>query len=127
MTTKSSTVLIIDDDADIRELLRIVLEGEGYPVNLAADGLDALEQLKAGARPALILLDLMTPGMDSEDFLKRLREGPCAKTPVVIMSGHNAAQKTSKELKAACCLTKPVEFEELLKTVKRFMPVRAKR
>jgi|SRR5262249_34595288 len=127
MTTKPSTILIIDDDADIRELLRIILEGEGYHVNLAADGFDALEQLKAGARPALILLDLMTPRMDGEEFLKRLRHGPYAKTPVIIMSGHSAAEKASNELKAVCCLPKPVEFEELLTTVKRFMPVRAKR
>ena len=127
MTTKSSTVLIIDDDADIRELLRIVLEGEGYRVSLAADGLDALQQLRAGARPALILLDLVTPRMHGEEFLKQLREGPCAKTPVIIMSGHNAAEKTSNELKVACCLPKPVEFEELLKTVKRFIPARSKK
>jgi CheY-like chemotaxis protein len=117
----NGTVLIVDDDADIRELMKIVLESEGYRVNVASDGLDALEQLQSGTRPSLILLDLMMPRMDGEQFLKEIRSTRSSRTPVVIMSGHAAAQRKADELHAVYCLMKPVECSELLKTVKRFL------
>jgi len=118
--TNTTTVLIVDDDADIREVIKIFLEADGYRVSIAADGLDALEQLRAGLRPGLILLDLMMPRLDGEQFLIQFRAGRFADTAVVIMSGHSAAEKKADELKADSCLRKPVEAEELLKTVRRF-------
>src|SRR6185437_10873013 len=60
-------VLIVEDDADIRELLSSVLVLEGYPVVTAADGAEGLEQLRT-AHPALVLLDLMMPSMDGWEF-----------------------------------------------------------
>ena len=114
------TILIVEDDADIRELMKIFLEADGYRVNVATDGLDALEELQRGPRPALILLDLMMPRMDGEQFLKQMRAGRYADIPVVIMSGHPAAEKKAEELNAAFCLLKPVEVDELLKTVRQF-------
>jgi len=127
MKNNTPSVLIVEDDADIRELLRICLEADGYRVNSAADGLDALQQLQAGTRPALILLDLMTPRMDGEEFLQQMRASPFASIPVVIMSGHNASAKKAQELKVACCLMKPVEFEDLLRTVRRLTAARARK
>ena len=114
------TILIVEDDADIRELMKIFLEADGYRVNLAADGLDAFEELQSGPRPALILLDLMMPRMDGEQFLKKLRGSRFADVPVIIMSGHSAAEKKAGELNAASCLMKPVEVDQLLKTVRQF-------
>jgi CheY-like chemotaxis protein len=116
----STTVLIVDDDADIREVMKIFLEANGYHVNVAADGLDALEQLRAGPRPELILLDLMMPRLDGEQFLKQFRASRFADIPVVIISGYTLAEKKANELMAACCLMKPVEAEHLLTTVRRF-------
>src|SRR5215475_7969919 len=101
MKTNTPSVLIVEDDADIRELLQICLEADGYRVNSAADGLEALQQLQAGKRPALILLDLLTPRMDGEEFLQQMRASPFASIPVVIMSGHNASAKKAQELKVA--------------------------
>ena len=118
--TNSTTIMVIDDDADIRELMKMFLEADGYDVSLAKDGLDAIEQLQAGARPALILLDLMLPRMDGEQFLKRMRAGRFGKIPVVVISGHNAAQQKAVEIQAVSCLEKPVELDELLKTVRQF-------
>jgi CheY-like chemotaxis protein len=120
MTKDNGTVLIVDDDADIRELMKIILETEGYRVNVAADGVEALQLLRAGAHPALILLDLMMPRMDGEQFLKEMRSTHFSRTPVVIMSGHVASQTKANELHASFCLMKPVECADLLKTVKRF-------
>ena len=120
MTKEDFTILIVDDDADIRDLLKLLLEHRGYTVHVAADGVDALEQLQNGLRPKVILLDLMMPRMDGEQFLKRIRSTPFGKTPVVILSGHSTAHKVAGELAVDHCLMKPVEFSELLKTVERF-------
>jgi len=124
---KCPSLLIVEDDADIRELMKIFLEAEGYQVSLAADGLDALEQLQAGARPSLILLDLMMPRMDGEQFLSEMQSRRFSQTPVVIMAGHCAVQQRADQLKAVCCLTKPVELDELLSTVRQLVPVHVKR
>ncbi len=114
------TILIVEDDADIRELMKIFLEADGYGVNLAADGLGAFEELNAGLRPALILLDLIMPRMDGEQFLRQLRGSRFANIPVIVISGHSAAEKKAQELNATSCLMKPVEVDQLLKTVRQF-------
>jgi CheY-like chemotaxis protein len=123
--SSTTAVMIVDDDVDIRELIKMLLEADGYRVNLAADGVDAFEQLQAGTRPALILLDLMMPRMDGEQFLKQIRGSGFANIPVVIISGHCAVQKKAEELNVVC-LMKPVECAELLKTVRRFARARSK-
>jgi CheY-like chemotaxis protein len=126
MRQNDELILIVDDDEDIRELLSLVLEAAGYRVKVAADGLDALEQIQEGEPPALILLDLMMPRMDGQHFLRKLTSlFPDA--VVVIMSGHAAAQTIADEFKVACCLTKPVELDDLLNAVKRFAPAHPKR
>ncbi len=120
MTAANAFVMIVDDDEDIREIAKLLLEGEGHCVATAADGLDAWQQLEGGESPSLILLDLMMPRMDGEQFLHALRASPRAAIPVVIMSGHNAASVKARELTANGCLTKPIELEELFETVRRF-------
>ena len=119
MTRVSPLLMVVDDDEDIREVLRLFLEIDGYRVTTAIDGLDALDQLKTRERPSLILLDLMMPRMDGERFMKTLRAGPFADIPVVIMSGHRDASDKAKELDGNCCLMKPVEFDELMDVVHR--------
>jgi CheY-like chemotaxis protein len=113
-------VLVVDDDEDIRELLKVFLEADGYQVNTAADGLEAWEQISDGHAPDLILLDLMMPRMDGKQFLKKLRQSRSKRLAVVILSA-NAGKREAKELDADCCLTKPVEIDELLDTVRHFM------
>jgi len=120
MTSHHTTILIVEDDADIGELMQLLLEREGYSVSVASDGLEALQQLRTEVEPDLILLDLMMPRMDGEQFLKRMRADHHADIPVVILSGHVSAQAKARELHAACCLMKPVESNDLLQTVKQF-------
>jgi CheY-like chemotaxis protein len=119
---EATTIMIVDDDADIREMMKLFLEIDGYKVELAADGLDALKQLQKGAGPSLILLDLMMPRMDGEQFITQMRESRFAKIPVIIISGHSVARKKAEELHAVSCLMKPVESHELLKIVRLFAP-----
>src|SRR5215467_13475789 len=99
MTRASPLVMVVDDDEDIREVLRLFLQIDGYRVTTATDGVDALEQLKKTCeRPSLILLDLMMPRMDGEQFMKTLRAGPFADIPVVIMSGYREAGAKTRQL-----------------------------
>ncbi len=112
-------ILIVDDDADIRAILALVLDADGHEVETAADGAAALARLRRGPRPSLILLDMMMPQLDGEDVLRELRRDPGnAGIPVVILTGHPAARRKASELGAAGCLVKPVELQELLSAVR---------
>src|SRR5262245_41874314 len=99
-------VLIVDDDQDIRDTLGGVLTEEGYRVVGAANGQEALDYLKDGERPCLILLDLMMPVMDGWQFLKQQGMSPSlAEIPVVVITAAGA-QRTA-QLKASAVLAKP--------------------
>jgi CheY-like chemotaxis protein len=115
-------VLVVDDDADIREIVRMLLEAGGYRVLTACDGLDAWEQLERSEAPALILLDLMMPRMDGEQFLQQLRSTRDAGIPVVIMSGHGVSEEKAARYAASGCLAKPIDLDDLLDVVQRIVP-----
>jgi len=122
MKTVTPLLMVVDDDEDIREILKLFLEAEGYRVVTAANGRDALQQLQAREQPSLILLDLMMPDMDGEQFMNAFRRGAFAKIPVVIMSGHCEAENKVIELNANCSLMKPVEYDDLVAVAHRFAP-----
>src|SRR4051812_41618101 len=105
-------ILVVDDDEDIREILRIFLEADGHRVILASDGCSAW-RLVATDRPSLIILDWMMPEMDGEQFLKKLRPSRFGKTPVIVLSGSDSALQRARVFKAIS-LKKPVEFDELV-------------
>jgi CheY-like chemotaxis protein len=114
-------ILVVEDDDDIREVMQEALSSEGFQVDAAKDGLDALGKLDGdGRHPLLILLDMMMPKMDGETFLKTLRGMPAlAEAPVIVISGNAAARETARDLHAAGCLMKPFELEDLLRVVRK--------
>jgi two-component system, chemotaxis family, chemotaxis protein CheY len=113
-------ILLVEDDDDIREVMQEVLVSEGFGVEVAKDGIEALGKLDGARRPPLILLDMMMPKMDGETFLKVLRDRPAmADIPVVVISGNAAARDKASGLRAAACLVKPFELDELLGVVRR--------
>jgi CheY-like chemotaxis protein len=116
-----SPVLVVEDDADIRDMISQILEFEGYPVRTASDGSDALEQIRDGGRPGLILLDLMMPVMTGWQFRAAQLEDPAlADIPVVVISGDGTVAAKAGAMNAAGFLRKPVDLTTLLETVGRF-------
>src|SRR5882724_7107787 len=116
-----ATVLVVDDDVEIREALRDVLEAQGYEVAVARDGLEALGLLRTSPLPCLILLDLMMPIMDGHEFLKQQKQDPAlADVPVVIITAGRHLRSSSGIIDACDVLHKPFAREKLLSTVQQF-------
>src|SRR5262245_24697691 len=85
--TPHGPILIVEDDADLRDMMAQLLTLEGFKTETVANGRDALEYLQKGDPPDLILLDLMMPVMDGWEFRRRQREDPAlANVPVVVLS-----------------------------------------
>ncbi|WP_164009624.1 response regulator [Pyxidicoccus trucidator] len=117
-----NSVMAVDDDPDILLAFKDVLELEGYTVLLARGGREALELLRRGARPAVILLDLMMPDISGWDFRERqLADASIASLPVVVVSGQGVSARDVAALGVAGYLKKPVDLEQLLGTVERYV------
>jgi CheY-like chemotaxis protein len=120
--TRGRALCVVDDDADIREVLSEVLTFEGYDVMVAGDGQSALEMLRArknGCR--LILLDLMMPRMNGWEFRRRQLADPVlAGIPVVLLTGAGTAAKAIDELRVEVTIEKPVDLDALLAKVAQY-------
>ncbi len=110
-------VLIVEDEADLRELMRDALELQGYAVVTATDGQDALQQLSHIPPPCLILLDLMMPRMNGWEFFEKLQSRPELTTVPVIVHSSSPAQAPRGVAQA---LQKPLAFERLLSVVSEY-------
>jgi CheY-like chemotaxis protein len=118
MTASSATVLVVDDDEDVLYLLQLILQGEGYCVQAARDGHEALAVLARVDPPGLVLLDLMMPGIDGLVVLQSIRQRPELRgTRVVVMSGQTLAGAEALSRGADRVLSKPIEMDELLRVV----------
>lgn len=113
-----STVLIIEDDPDAREVLGEILRSDGYSPVVAKDGREGLATLRAGLRPCLIVLDMLMPGMDGWQFRRAQNaDRELADIPVVVVSGVKAARNSALSAGAVAFLAKPVAPEALLSAV----------
>jgi CheY-like chemotaxis protein len=111
---KAHTVLIVEDEEDLRELMRESLELRGYRVVTAQEGQEALDKIGGIDRLCLVLLDLLMPGMNGWDFFDRMRERPeLAQVPVIVHS--SASDRAPAGVTRV--LQKPVLFERLLSVV----------
>jgi two-component system response regulator MprA len=109
--TTSGYILVVDDDASIRQLTMSVFQDEGYEVRVASDGRVALSIVQNEA-PRLVVLDLQMPIMDGRTFFRALRaEGYSA--PVLLLSAYGA-EKAKAELGADDAIEKPYDIDELL-------------
>jgi CheY-like chemotaxis protein len=121
--TRRPSVLVVDDDPDIRASLAQVLEEVGYRAIQAADGVDALEVLRhqdPALRPSVILLDMMMPRMDGREFRTIQRRDPVLSTiPVLVFSAQRDVSRTAVELGVEGYLEKPLRMGALLEAVAR--------
>lgn len=117
LAAKKVSVMVIDDDVDIREILSEILADAGYSVVTAANGAEAIAMLKT-VTPSLILLDLNMPVMDGVEFRQRQRQDPAtARIPTVVMSAVHQMQDRIAGLGVDDALAKPVDLARLLQVV----------
>jgi CheY-like chemotaxis protein len=116
------TVLVVDDNPVCRDVLGILLRDSGFEVAEAANGRDALAQLRKGPAPSLIVLDLAMPAMDGPQFRQaQLRDPALADIPVVVLSGYGGPAAAGA-LGAAGYVSKPAPLDEVVRQVRRFCP-----
>jgi len=117
----SAAILIVDDDNDVRSALSEMLEEEGFSVEGAPNGREALARLRGGTvHPCVILLDLMMPGMDGWDFrTEQMRDPRLAEVPVVIVSASGFSRDSIRtQFRPAAYVEKPIERTALLHAIR---------
>jgi DNA-binding NtrC family response regulator len=113
-------MLVVDDEPEIRNLVKEILEDEDYEVALAADGQSARKALRE-RRPDLILLDIWMPDVDGITLLKEWGEQEGLPCPVIMMSGHGTVETAveATRLGAYDFLEKPLSMAKMLLTIER--------
>lgn len=115
----TATVLIVEDDPDTREMLGKFLELEGFHVETAANGQQALDKLETGVNACVIVLDLMMPVMDGWQFRRQqVLDAQLADIPVIVVSA--AGKERIAGIDADGYLSKPVDLEQLLAQVNQY-------
>ena len=113
MTSQGKSVLVVDDDPGIRAFMSIALRMEGFVVDTAADGAEALDKARR-SHPDAIVLDMLMPGMDGRDFVRAWRaEAADRQAPVVMMSA-GSAPVWADEPGVQAFLAKPFDLDMLL-------------
>jgi two-component system, OmpR family, response regulator MprA len=116
------TILVVDDEAAVRDALRRALRLEGYEVELAADGAEALRRLEQGAQPDAVLLDVLMPGVDGLEVCRRLRRSG-SRLPVLMLTARAEVSDRVAGLDAGAddYLAKPFALQELLARVRALL------
>ena len=126
MTSPAGNILIVEDDADTREMLATVLATEGFYAIGAEDGLEALHVLRTVRRrapnvPCLVLLDLKMPRLGGNEFRRAQLDDPTvASVPVAVMSGATDLEQRAQALGAVATVAKPIDIDLLLNVVRTY-------
>ena len=115
---ENHSILVVEDDQDVREAMVQVLESEGYVAVPAGDGEEAVDRLRDGLEPCLILLDLMMPRMDGWQFIEHQRQQQSS-IPIVVVSAYGSGEQV-RATGIAEYMRKPVDIDALLALVARF-------
>lgn len=117
-----ATILIVDDDESIRDLLRLHLSAAGYEVHVAPDAI-AAGYMVLRCPPDLIISDIRMPHMDGFEFIAALKADPTLpRIPVIFLTSYDQGDDRGKELGAVGYLTKPVRADRLLQLVAKHVP-----
>ena len=118
----AASILVVDDDESIRELLRLHLSGAGYEVNVAEDAI-AAGYLVLRSPPDLIISDISMPHMDGFEFVEALKsDTTLPRIPVIFLTSFDEGDQRGKELGAVGYITKPVRADRLLSMVAQHVP-----
>lgn len=113
-------ILVCDDDEGISEVIKVILEGSGYQVNILNNGKAILKKV-ASFKPDMILLDIWMPGIDGREITKVLKRDPkSTHIPVVVVSALNDTKKIAKDCGADDFLPKPFDMNNLLHLVQKY-------
>ncbi|HEU4538733.1 MAG TPA: response regulator [Polyangiaceae bacterium] len=119
MTNEPRTVLVVDDDDDLRESLTALLNLEGFAATGVCNGHEALAYLRAHARPCVIVLDLMMPVMNGAEFrAEQLRDDELAAIPVVVLSASHDGRRQAEALRASGYFPKPLPLEAFFESLR---------
>jgi two-component system, chemotaxis family, chemotaxis protein CheY len=113
------TVLVVDDDATIRQFIEMALTDQGYQVLTAEHGQAALDVVPR-SRPGLILLDMRMPVMDGWGFAEAYRRTPAPHAPIIVLTAARDADESAREIGADACLAKPFDLRDLLGLIQRY-------
>jgi len=114
---KCKNILVIEDDKSVRDMLKAVLEIEGYNVQTAENGYQGIESIVRKSPPDAILLDMMMPIMNGWEFMDFLKTNASQfKIPVIIIS---AFSETAKTVKPEAIVSKPIQLKELLSAIEK--------
>ena len=117
------SILLVEDDRDLHEAMAAILDAEGYRVIGAYDGQAAIDRLRDGVRPSVIVLDLMLPRKDGRQFrAEQLADPRLADIPVIAYSGDAGVAQAAAELRVRYWFRKPVNFGALLEAIASFCP-----
>ena len=121
MQSKKKKLLVVDDEQDILEFLKVILEDEGYIV-VTSDKDDYLERIHDDTLPDLILLDMLLSGKDGRDIVKYLKKQEKTRhIPVIMFSAHPSAREITKQAGADDFVAKPFEIDLLLNKIAQFL------
>lgn len=116
--TGPKTVLVIDDDRDLLDLVTFLLEDEGYRVETALDGLERLRKVEQ-KKPDLILLDMKMPAMNGWEFAREFHARYDRQVPIVVLTAAENARKRAEEIGAQGWVGKPFNLDTLVQAGKR--------
>ena len=118
----AASILVVDDDESIRELLRLHLSAAGYEVHVAVDAI-AAGYLVLRSPPDLIITDINMPHMDGFEFIAALKaDTTIPRIPVIFLTSYDEGDDRGRELGAVGYLTKPVRADKLLQLVAKHVP-----
>lgn len=122
MSQRAPLILVIEDDQSVQQLLSLILQGEGYEVIAARDGLEGLVKLEL-AHPSLVIVDLMMPNISGDRVIEEVRSDPRLKAvPLLVVSGrHDLHESFDHILGAENVLAKPLDTEKLLARVEELL------
>lgn len=119
-----ASVLVVEDDSELRDMVCLLLKYNGFDVKAAEDGVDGLDMLSSW-RPDLIVLDVMMPRMDGLTMCRQVRQLPeTADLPIIMISGRTQGQVIREGLAAGAnkYMTKPMSLETLMQNIQELLP-----